>query len=114
MTRQRKFPRRADARLLELAAQFRRLRRRMDVLSVQEDRCRDWEADGPGLRAKTTAIVSECWRIRGEVCATMARTPEGLQAKAEIALWEFDDPDDHPDVACAWSLARDIEGRARA
>jgi hypothetical protein len=52
MTRQRKFLRSADARLLELAAQFRRLRRRMNVLSVQEDRCRDWEADGPGLRGQ--------------------------------------------------------------
>lgn len=110
----RQRPARADARLLELVARFTRLRLRIDALIVREDRCDDWEADGAGIRAEQTTLVSDCWRIRKAVCAIQAHTPPGLAAKASIALWEFYDPADHPDVAISRSLAVDVMRRAVA
>ncbi|MCB8877606.1 hypothetical protein [Acidisoma silvae] len=116
MTRHRKSPRRADARLLELVARFRRLRKQMDVLWRREELCADadWEQVRNTIRAETFEFVDRCWAIRTAVANLPARTPEGLKAKAWLALWETCDgapeegPPDHPDVAIAWSLARDI------
>lgn len=115
--RHRPRPNRADARLLELVARFKRLRHQLDVLEYREDRCADWQAEGPGIRAATTALVSQCWKICDTVTALPAHTAAGLAAKAELAAWEFCDPAEHADVAVSWSLARDVlalAGRAVA
>jgi hypothetical protein len=69
------------------------------------------------LDAQIRALVSRRWELRELITYTPARTPEGLIAKAKVALWELGDgePEEGPSSGSgmvAWSLARDIAGRA--
>lgn len=110
----RQRPARADARLLELVASFRRLQRKLDAVHRREDECTGWDEQYIVLQAEVNVLVKQCWRIREAVCATEAHTSAGLAAKASVALWEFSDPTDHPGVAISRSLAVDVMRRAGA
>ena len=68
------------------------------------------------LDAQVKALVSRRWELREAITDTPARTPEGLVAKAHVALWELSDGDPeegptHGSSTVAWSLARDVLGR---
>ena len=71
------------------------------------------------LDAEVKAVVRRRWELREAITDTPARTPEGLMAKAKVALWELrdGDPEEGPtygNSTVAWSLARDIAGRTVA
>ncbi|GAB0119901.1 hypothetical protein [Acidisoma sp. 7E03] len=111
---------RADNRLLELCAQFRRVQRRLDVLWRREEACRSWATEKDAIRAETQTLVERSWALRLAVSDLPARTPFGLRAKAWMAAWETTDGDPESgrmgeiDTAASWSLARDILWRAAA
>ena len=67
------------------------------------------------LDAQVKALVSRRWELREAISDTPAVTPEGLIAKAKVALWELSDGDPtegptYGSSTVAWSLARDIAG----
>jgi hypothetical protein len=69
------------------------------------------------LEKQVWAIVTRRFELREAITDTPARTPEGLRAKARVALWELcdGDPEEGPisgSNGVAWSLARDVLGRA--
>ena len=69
------------------------------------------------LDAQVKALVSRRWELREAISDTPAVTPEGLIAKAKVALWELSDGDPtegptYGNSTVAWSLALDIAGRA--
>jgi hypothetical protein len=63
-------------------------------------------------------LVAPGWEIRDRVADLSARAPEGLLAKAKLALWETcdGDPESGPwertGTQVTWWLARDVLGRA--
>jgi hypothetical protein len=66
------------------------------------------------------SVFKRGWEIRERVTELTAKTPEGLRAKAWLALWETcdgdieDGPPAESGTAVAWSLARDVAGRSGA
>ncbi len=110
------MPRRADARLIELVAQFRRCRERIDALDRLQDRLDYRSPEVAAANHKIAALVERCWRIREAVTELPAWSSEGTAAKAWLAVWELCDgsPDEGPTYgngAVGWSLARDLIGR---
>ena len=106
-----------DAELLALTREFDEtipavipLEDERDALSLHDPRV-------DVLDTQVKALVSRRWELREAITDTPARTPEGLIAKAKVALWELSDgdPEEGPtygNSTVAWSLARDIAGRA--
>ena len=100
-----------DAALIALCREFDAGCAKLDELHLathDDDRRRieAWQ--------KVEALAARGWEIRAAVTGLQARTPEGLLAKAKLALWETCDggPDggrrEGSDTQVAWSLARDV------
>jgi hypothetical protein len=96
-----------DGELLTLCREF-------EANDVEFDRLCDDEADGHDVHQQIRASVDRCHEMRGLISDIPARTPEGLRAKAQVALIEFGVDDDAVDNSkwIARSLARDVLGRA--
>lgn len=109
-----------DGELLALVAEFKAREPRFLHLNAIGDECGPASPEGRAAQAEIRTIVDRGWEIRDRVSELIARTPEGLAAKAWLALWETSDgsPGEGPpvrdDMAVAWSLARDVLGRAGA
>jgi hypothetical protein len=106
-----------DGELLTLVNEFKKRDAVFERLNAIED-AHGWSsAEGQAAAAEARRIVDRGWEIRARVTELVAKTLEGLAAKAWLALWETCDgaPEDGPapceDNAVAWSLARDILGR---
>jgi hypothetical protein len=88
------------ARCAEFQAQEDELNRIFDVIGDLSMR----EREG----------VDRIHELRGLISDLPARTPEGLRAKAQIALLDFGPEDKWPEDNSqwtAWSLARDVLGK---
>jgi hypothetical protein len=99
----------ADGELIELCREF--------VENEAEfNRLCDLEADGQDVRALIRGRVDRCHELRALIAGLAGRTPEGLKAKAQVALIEFGTdgewPSDNSEYI-AWSLARDVVGDDR-
>ena len=96
-----------DGELLALCREFGERNTRIEELN-------DIEESFPHSHPQSVAAWLE---IRDRVATLQARTPEGLLAKARVALWETCDGDieagpvEGTGTRVAWSLARDVLGR---
>jgi hypothetical protein len=106
-----------DGELLALCREFHET---IPVVTRLEDERDELPFNHPheaALERQVWAIVTRRLELREAITGTPARTPEGLMAKARVALWETCDggPEAGPisgSHGVAWSLARDILGRA--
>ena len=106
-----------DAALLALTREFDetipaviRLEDERDALKLHDPRV-------DVLDTQVKALVSRRWELREAITDTPARTPDGLVAKAKVAMWELSDgdPEEGPtdgNSSVAWSLAQDVLRRA--
>jgi hypothetical protein len=108
-----------DGELLALCREFGERNTRIEELTLVEESF--FPLNHPQNVAawlEIRALVERGWEIRDRVATLQARTPEGLLAKARVALWETcdGDPEAGPiegsGTKVAWSLARDVLGRA--
>jgi hypothetical protein len=109
-----------DREIIAMVAEFKKRDAVFERLHAIEDAHGYRSPEGQAAAAEVSRIVQRGWKIRARVTKLVAKTPEGLAAKAWLALWETCDgvPEEGPsaceDHAVAWSLARDILERAGA
>jgi hypothetical protein len=109
-----------DGELIALVREFKDDHVVVDRLTTIQDEFGWRSPEGQRAGDEISLLVKRGWEIREKVAELAAKTPEGLAAKAWLALWETCDgtPEDgsaaDPSTAVAWSLARDILGRAWA
>ncbi len=107
-----------DGELLALCREFGERNARSEELNRFEELFPSSHPQSVAAWLEIGALVERGWEIRDRVATLQARTPEGLLAKARVALWETCDgaPEDGPSEGSgsqvAWSLARDVLGRA--
>ena len=107
-----------DGELLTLVREFKDRETEFPRLTQIEERYGPRSPRGRAADREMRRLVERRWDIRWRVAELTARTPEGLRAKAWLALWETcDGTPEHgrpscDDQAVAWSLARDLLGRA--
>jgi hypothetical protein len=105
-----------DGELLALCREFHET---IPVVTRLEDERDELPFNHPreaAIDRQLQAVVSRRWELREAITDTPARTPEGLAAKARVALWELcdGDPEAGPisgSNGVGWSLARDVLGR---
>ena len=97
-----------DGELLECCAEAAALEAHARALTKgipSSGRSPEWEA--------ADAMLEEAYDLRERAIELPARTPEGLQAKAKVVAARIND-DDPIVMGMAFSIARDVLGRARA
>lgn len=104
-----------DGELIAACAEFGRLEAAHEVACRAEDRAPEGP-DKDRLLEQVEAILNRQIEIYDALCDVPARTPEGLRAKAQaLSSWfqkaSNGTPSRHEDQL-AWSLVRDIAGRA--
>ncbi len=106
-----------DGELLALCREFGERNTRIEELNRFEESFPDSHPQSVAAWLEIGALVERGWEIRDRVATLQARTPEGLLAKARVALWETCDgdieagPSEGSGTQVAWSLARDVVGR---
>jgi hypothetical protein len=106
-----------DGELLALCREFGERNTRIEELNDIEESFPDGHPQSVAASLEIGTLVERGWKIRDRVATLQARTPEGLLAKARVALWETCDGDieagpvEGTGTRVAWSLARDVLGR---
>lgn len=106
-----------DGELIKLCHEFKRLNQETDRLGLMGDDLPFADPERAALDAKIRPMVDRIHAMRGEISDIPARTPEGVLAKAKVALMDLVPGEQWPDDNSQWlaiSVLDDLLRRAGA
>jgi hypothetical protein len=103
-----------DGELLRLCREFTDVEAEFDKVAKAYGVIPSASPEGERLDAEQRVLVDRIHALRGEISDIAAHTPEGIMAKAKVALYDLSPFEEWPDNNETWmalSVLSDIVGR---